>query len=101
MDLPSALIADGVRTVPFDPIKSSTPMRNPFTRKKRETAPVDPHSIAEALAREQKRLDDELGHRMAMNALGEVGDPLKAAVEKAIPARVDLFGKLTKDPRSI
>lgn len=38
---------------------------------------------------------------MAMNVLGLADDPLKAAVEKVIPGRVDIFGRLTKDPRSI
>ena len=63
------------------------------------TSPI--RAIAEEVAREQKKVDDSLAHRLAMNVLGEADDPLKAAVEKMIPGRVDVFGKLTKDPRSI
>lgn len=78
---------------------SLTPMKNPT---KVTTPPQGRHeSIAEAIAREHKKADDELGHRMAMNVLGEPGDPLKAAIEKAITGRVDIFGKLTKGPGSI
>lgn len=55
----------------------------------------------EALAADVKKRDDELGHRMAMDVLGLQDDPLKAAVEKAVTGRVDVFGKLTKGPGSI
>ena len=55
----------------------------------------------EALAADVKKQDDELGHRMAMDVLGLQDDPLKAAVEKAVTGRVDVFGKLTKGPGSI
>jgi len=61
----------------------------------------DPSSVAETVAREQKRIEDEVAHRMAMNVLGDPGDPLKAAIEKVIPGRVDVKGNLTKGPRSI
>jgi hypothetical protein len=46
----------------------------------------------EALAAEHKKADDELAHRLAMNVLGEPGDPLKEAIEKVIPERVDRQG---------
>lgn len=55
----------------------------------------------EALAADVKKRDDELGHRTAMDVLGLQDDPLKAAVEKAVTGRVDVFGKLTKGPGSI
>ena len=55
----------------------------------------------EALTADVKKRDDELGHRMAMDVLGLQDDPLKAAVEKAVTGRVDVFGKLTKGPGSI
>jgi hypothetical protein len=58
-------------------------------------------SVAEAVAREHKRLDDELAHRMAMNVFGLADDPLKAAIEKAVTGRVDVKGNLTKGPGSI
>jgi hypothetical protein len=51
------------------------------------------------LAAEHKRADDELAHRMAMNVLGDPGDPLKAAIEKVIPGRVDINGKLGSNQR--
>jgi len=53
------------------------------------------------VANASKQAADEHAHRMAMDALGIAGDPLKAAVEKVIPGRVDQFGNLTKDGRSI
>ena len=57
-----------------------------------------PKTVAEVVAAERKKADDELGHRMAMDVLGLADDPLKAAIEKTIPSRVDVFGRLTKDP---
>ena len=74
----------------------------PLTRPKPTLMPTDPiRAIVETVAREHKRADDSLAHRLAMNVLGLADDPLKAAVEKVIPGRVDIYGKLTKDPRSI
>lgn len=80
-----------------------TPMRNPVsTTAKPPTASHHPHqSVVEALATERKRADDELAHRLAMNVLGLADDPLKAGIEKVIPGRVDVFGNLTKGPKSI
>lgn len=63
------------------------------------TSPIQ--AVAEAVAAARKTADDELAHRLAMDVLGEPGDPLKAVVEKAIPGRVDVHGNLTKDSRSI
>ena len=58
-------------------------------------------TIPEQVADAQKKADDEVGHRMAMNVLGLADDPLKAVVEKAVTSRVDIHGKLTKGPGSI
>lgn len=73
----------------------------PLTRPRATSMPTTPiRAVAEAVAQEHKRADDSLAHRLAMNALGEIGDPLKAAVEKAVTSRVDVYGKLTKGPGS-
>ena len=65
------------------------------------TSMTPKQTTLEALAADVKKRDDELGHRMAMDVLGLQDDPLKAAVEKAVTGRVDVFGKLTKGPGSI
>ena len=83
MDLHSASTADGVRTV-------ATPRKTSLTIPKSLTSPI--RAVTETIAREQKRADDSLGHRLAMNVLGLTDDPLKAAIEKAIPERVDIKG---------
>jgi len=47
----------------------------------------------EALAADVKKRDDELGHRMAMDVLGLQDDPLRKAIERVIPERVDIHGR--------
>lgn len=55
--------------------------------------PTNPmRAIAEEVAREHKKADDSLAHRLALDVLGLTDDPLKAAIEKAIPERVDIKG---------
>lgn len=84
-----------------DPTK---PLRNPTTPTTKAVPgaiintqhPVA--SVAEMVAREHKAADDSLAHRLAMNVLGESGDPLKAAIEKAIPERVDVAGRVQVNP---
>lgn len=51
-------------------------------------------SVAEEVAKAHKAADDELMHRMSMNVLGVATDPLKAAIEKSIPERVDIHGRV-------
>jgi hypothetical protein len=84
MDLPSVMTADGVRIV-------ATPRKTSLMTPKRPMTPI--RAVAEAVAQEHKRADDSLGHRLAMNVLGLTSDPLKAAIEKVIPERVDIYGK--------
>lgn len=65
--------------------------------KKNLTNPIS--TVIERLAAERKRAEDELAHRMAMDVLGIPDDPLKAAIEKVIPERVDLQGNRSKNIR--
>ena len=60
------------------------------------TSPI--RAIAEEVAREHKKADDSLAHRLAMDVLGETSDPLKAAIEKVIPERVDIHGNRPVNP---
>ena len=65
------------------------------------TIPKNPiKKVVEEIAAAHKKAENELAHRMAMDVLGEPGDPLKAAIEKAVTSRVDVQGKLTKGPGS-
>ena len=89
MDLHSASTADGVRTV-------ATPRKTSLTTPKIPTNPI--RATAEAVAQEHKRADDSLAHRLAMNVLGETGDPIKAAIEKVMPERVDMQGNRPVNP---
>jgi hypothetical protein len=87
-------------------MRTVDPKKTPLTTRPTSSASTldsttYPKTVAEAVAAERKKADDENAHRMAMNVLGLADDPLKAAVEKVIPGRVDIFGRLTKDPRSI
>ena len=52
-----------------------------------------PGDYLEALAADVKKRDDELGHRMAMDVLGLQDDPLRKAIERVIPERVDIHGR--------
>ena len=89
MDRRSVLTADGVRTV-------VTPRKTSLTTPKSPTSPI--RAVTEAIAREQKKADDSFGHRLAMNVLGLTDDPLKAAIEKVIPERVDIQGNRPINP---
>lgn len=61
--------------------------------------PTSPNrAVAEAVAQEHKRADDSLAHRLAMNVLGLTDDPIKAAIEKVIPERVDMQGNRPINP---
>jgi hypothetical protein len=68
----------------------TTPGRPSLTTLKPPTNPI--RATVEEVAREQKRADDSLAHRLAMKVLGLPDDPLKAAIEKVIPERVDVRG---------
>lgn len=83
MDQRSVLTADGVRTV-------VTPRKASLTIPKALTSPI--RAVAEEVAREHKKADDSLAHRLAMNVLGLTEDPIKAAIEKVIPERIDIQG---------
>jgi hypothetical protein len=89
MDRRSVSTADGVRTV-------ANPGRPSLTTPKMPTSPN--RAVVEEIAREQKRADDSLAHRMAMDVLGLTDDPLKAAIEKVIPERVDIHGNRPINP---
>jgi hypothetical protein len=89
MDLQSALTADGVSVV-VNPSKPS------FPTPKIPTSPI--RAVVEAIAKEHKRADDSLAHRLAMNVLGLTDDPIKAAIEKVIPERVDMQGRRPINP---
>jgi hypothetical protein len=83
MDRRAAATADGARTV-------VNPGRPSLTTPKIPTTPI--RAVVEEVAREQKKADDSLGHRLAMDALGLTDDPLKAAIEKVVPERIDIHG---------
>jgi hypothetical protein len=83
MDRRSALSVDGTRTM-------TSPNKPSLTTPKIPTNPI--RSVAEAVAQEHKRADDSLAHRLAMDVLGLTDDPLKSAIERAIPERVDIHG---------
>ena len=56
--------------------------------------PEDPHkSVIDELAAEQRKTEGELAHRMAMDVLGLQDDPLRKAIERVIPERVDIHGR--------
>jgi len=79
-----------MRTV--DPKKTSS------TRPGTSSIPTSPiRTVAEAVAAEHKKADDELARRMMLDVLGDPGDPLKAAIEKVIPERVDRQGNRTSN----
>lgn len=71
----------------MDPEKTSS--THPGTT----SMPTNPiQAVVAEVAGAAKRRDDELAHRMAMDVLGLADDPLKAAIEKVIPERVDRQG---------
>lgn len=74
----------------------ANPGRPSLTTPKILTNPI--RAVVEEIAREQKKADDSLAHRMAMDVLGLTNDPLKAAIEKAIPERVDIHGNRPINP---
>ena len=68
----------------------ANPGKLPLTIQKLPMTPI--RAVVEAVAQEHKRADDSLAHRLAMDVLGLTDDPLKAAIEKVIPERVDIHG---------
>ena len=74
----------------------ATPRKTSLTTPKTLTNPI--RVLAETVAQEHKRADDSLAHRLAMNVLGETNDPIKAAIEKVIPERVDIHGNRPINP---
>lgn len=87
-----------------NPKQPSTPMRNPTTplTKVIGGAIINTRSpianVAEQVAAAHKQADDELAHRLALNVLGDPGDPLANKINSIIPERVTRQGERYTNP---